>query len=58
MALWLAGICLALAALAGLAERRRARRDGPARIGWVPWSGLVVALLFTGLGALAIGLHR
>jgi hypothetical protein len=57
MALWIAGACLLLAALAGLAERRRSRQEGAARIGWVPWSGVVVALLFAGLGALVVGLQ-
>lgn len=52
-----AAASLPLAALAGWADRRRSRRIGMARIGWVPWTGVTVALLFVGVGALVLALH-
>jgi len=50
---WAAGAALAAAALAGLAEWRRARRRDLDDPGWVPWRGLQVAALFAAV-ALAI----
>lgn len=45
-----AGLALLLAVVAGLADRRRARRADPDRVGWVDWR----ALQFVGLAAFLI----
>lgn len=55
---WVALAALAMAVLSGLAERRRSRREGMARVGWVPWSGLTVLSLFVFAGAVALGMHQ
>jgi uncharacterized membrane protein len=49
----------ALAAFAGVMERRRAKRRDLARleqVGWVPWLGLFVCAAIIGGGMLAISL--
>lgn len=46
---------LALAALTGLAERRRVRRERIDRVGWVPWTGLFLTCLVIGVSLLALG---
>ncbi|MBU3076567.1 hypothetical protein [Sphingomonas quercus] len=59
MQVWVlvAAAALAAAGGCGLAERRRGRRDGMDRVGWVPWSGLTVLALFVFAGAVALGMH-
>ena len=46
---------LVLAALTGLAERRRVRRERIDRVGWVPWTGLFLACSVIGVSLLALG---
>ncbi len=41
-----AGAALALAVLAGVADRRRSRRRALDAPGWVPWRGIQVAAFF------------
>jgi hypothetical protein len=50
---WGAGAALGVAAFAGLAEWRRARRGDLDDAGWMPWRGLQVAAMFAAV-ALAI----
>jgi len=44
-----AGAALTLAVLAGLADRRRAKRRNLDRTGWVPWPGIQAAAIFATL---------
>ncbi|SFR86020.1 hypothetical protein SAMN05192580_1310 [Sphingomonas jatrophae] len=46
----------AVALAASLAERRRMRRRETHGVGWMPWSGIVVAACFVALTALGVGL--
>lgn len=55
--LWTAaGASAAIATLAAFAERRRARRTRLDQVGWVPWSGLLVAALMIGAVCAALAL--
>ncbi|MET0270696.1 MAG: hypothetical protein ABW173_09735 [Sphingomonas sp.] len=57
-AYWIAAaVCAVLAVTAASAERRRARRRAFDRIGWVPWSGLVMTALFLGVICVALAVH-
>lgn len=48
-ALWIAAAAsAALAGGAAYAERRRARRTRLDQVGWVPWSGILLAALLVG----------
>ncbi len=48
-AYWIAAAAFAvIAILAALAERRRAQRKVLDRVGWVPWSGILLTALFAG----------
>ena len=41
-----AGVALVLTIVAGLADRRRQRRDSLDDVGWVPWRGVQVTAMF------------
>lgn len=52
---------LALAGLAMLGDRRRARRqriDQLDRVGWVPWTGIFLACAIIGGGLIALSLPQ
>lgn len=51
-------VLLLLAALAMLAERRRSRRrrNAPDAVGWVPWTGVFLALAMAGMALLGMAL--
>jgi hypothetical protein len=53
LAAWGAGL-LALALIAMAMDRRRVRRSSIDRVGWVPWTGLFLALAVSGGGMLAL----
>ncbi len=38
--------CIALAGIAILSDRRRQKRRNPERVGWVPWSTVLIFALF------------
>lgn len=50
-----AGVALVLAIVAGLADRKRQRRDSLDAVGWVPWRGLQVAAMFAVLALAILG---
>jgi len=52
-----AGVAVAVAVLAGLAERRRQTRRHVAGVGWVPWSGVTVTALFVAAMCVGLGLR-
>jgi len=54
---WVAGAAGAVAGLAMLADRRRARRRDVDRVGWVPWHGLVILAIFVGAVSVALALR-
>lgn len=55
--LWgLAGACLLLAALAALAEHRRARRRDLDRAGWMPWNFIQIAAFLVALVSAALAI--
>lgn len=49
---------LAVAALAGVMERRRLKRKDIQRVGWVPWIGIFVGCMIIGGGLLALTLPK
>lgn len=53
---WGAGIGLALALLAGMAEYRRARRRDLDRIGWMPWNLIQLLALLAAVMAAALAM--
>jgi uncharacterized membrane protein len=57
--LWTAtGAALALAAIAGVADWRRThRRRAIEAVGWVPWRGLQVAVLFAAFLLALLAVH-
>lgn len=55
LAMWGAGFVV-LAALCSLMERRRIRRAQINRVGWVPWTGLLLTFAVIGFGLLAVAL--
>lgn len=55
MALWGLGFVL-LAALASVMERLRSRRTRLDRVGWVPWTTLLLLSATIGAGLLAVAL--
>lgn len=52
-----AGVALAIAILAGLAEHRRRRRRDLERVGWMPWMAIQMAGLFAALLLVSVALH-
>lgn len=46
----------AVVLVAAFGERRRNRRRDLDRVGWVPWTGILLAALFAGLIAAALAL--
>jgi hypothetical protein len=52
-----AGIALALAVLAGVADWRRARRTALDDAGWVPWRGIQVAGFFAAMALVAVAMR-
>ncbi len=48
------GVLLLLAAVAGLAERRRLRRKHIDAVGWVPWTTVSFLAVFPGVILLAL----
>lgn len=48
--------CAALAVASGVADRRRARRSDPDRVGVVPWTTLQLAALMTGIVVAAVAI--
>ncbi len=56
-ALWIAaGASAVIAIFAALADRRRARRTRLDRVGWVPWSAILLAALMVGAVCAALAL--
>ncbi|MFA6218464.1 MAG: hypothetical protein WC692_01660 [Erythrobacter sp.] len=55
LAMW-GGAFMLLAAACSLMERRRMRRAQINRVGWVPWTGLLLAFAVIGFGLLAVAL--
>ena len=56
--LWAAAAAaLALAVLAGVADRRRERRRNLDESGWVPWRGIQVAALFAAVALAVLAAH-
>ncbi len=49
---------LAIAAIAGVMERRRLKRANLQRVGWVPWIGIFMACTIIGGGLLALSLPK
>ena len=49
---------LAVAAIAGVMERRRLKRQDLQRVGWVPWIGIFMACMIIGGGLLALSLPK
>ena len=49
---------LAIAALAGMMERRRLKREDIQRVGWVPWLGIFIGCMIIGGGLLALSLPK
>jgi cytochrome c oxidase assembly factor CtaG len=54
---WTAGLMLALAAFAALAEHRRTKRRDVDRPGWVPWNLIQVVAFLTAMAAAALALR-
>jgi len=55
--LWtIAGFAAALVAVAGLADRRRARRRDLDRAGWVPWPLIMVLAMIVAAAAAALAI--
>jgi len=50
-----AALALVLALVAGLADRRRHRRQSLDAVGWVPWRGIQVAAMFAVLALAILG---
>jgi hypothetical protein len=48
---------MAVAVVAGLAERRRQARRHVAGVGWMPWGGITVAALFVAAMCVGVALH-
>ena len=48
---WTAGLAMALAAFAALAEHRRTRRRDLDRVGLMPWNFIQLIAFFVALGA-------
>jgi len=47
-ALWtMAGMATAMATMAALADRRRARRADLDRVGWMPWPAILIVAIIT-----------
>lgn len=57
LALWACAF-LAAAALAGVMERRRLKRDDLQRVGWVPWIGIFMGCMIIAGGLLAMALPK
>ena len=56
--LWaVAGLALAIALFAGVADWRRGRRSDLDRVGWVPWSLFQILGGFIAVIAAALALH-
>lgn len=51
-----AGIAVAVALIAWLADRRRMRRSEPDDVGFMPWTGVFFWALFAACVALVLGL--
>ena len=51
-------VFVALAMLALLADRARAKRKRLERVGWVPWTGIFLGCLIIGGGMLALTLPQ
>lgn len=57
-ACWIAAVAFAvIAVIAALAERRRARRVTLDRVGWVPWSAILLTALFAGAICITLALR-
>jgi hypothetical protein len=52
-----AGVAVALAVIAGVADARRNRREHLDQIGWVPWRGMQVAAAFAALLMLVLAVR-
>lgn len=55
LAMW-GALLLTLAAICSVMERRRLRRAQINRIGWVPWTGLLLTFAVIGFGLLVVAL--
>lgn len=55
LAMW-GALFLTLAAICSMMERRRLRRAQINRIGWVPWTGLLLTFAVIGFGLLVVAL--
>ncbi len=52
-----AGVALAVALIAGLADWRRGRRRNLDQVGWVPWTLVQIVAITVVLGASAVAVH-